>query len=217
LGGEPLLRKDVLELGVKMFLRNTIVTNGTLPIPQLDANVLWLVSFEAPEVINDEIRGKGVFKKAIKTLNNLPDNFNNELQCQCTVSKKNIDYIDELAEILLETPIEKLFFSVYVPVKNDTSEFAWKSLEERDSAVKKIIDLKKKYPLFIRNNEFSIEAMLSQNASQYTKNCWSRENVVPLYLGEEGFETAFCSYGNNVDCDMCGSVQAFYFSSIMRT
>ena len=32
MGGEPLLRKDVLKLGVKIFPRNVVTTNGTLPL-----------------------------------------------------------------------------------------------------------------------------------------------------------------------------------------
>ena len=30
MGGEPLLRKDVLKLGIKLFPQNTITTNGTV-------------------------------------------------------------------------------------------------------------------------------------------------------------------------------------------
>ncbi len=35
MGGEPLLRKDVLKLGVKLFPRNVVTTNGTLPLINL--------------------------------------------------------------------------------------------------------------------------------------------------------------------------------------
>ena len=45
-------------------------------------------------------------------------------------------------------------FTFYVPRKNDTSDLRWKSLEERDSVVKNVMKLKKKYPNFILNNFF---------------------------------------------------------------
>ncbi len=215
MGGEPLLRQDVLELGVKLFPRNVIATNGTIPIPDIDHKITWVISLDGPEHMNDEIRGKGSFKKAIHTLNNLPDNFSNKLQCQCAITKKNEDNIEELAEILLkETPVHNLVLSFYVPKKNDTSEFAWNTLEERDSAVKMAIALKKKYPTFIPNREIALELMLSQNALQYTRDCCLKKFMLPLYLGEEGFETPFCCYGNDVDCDLCGSFGVFHIPAL---
>ena len=59
MGGEPLLRKDVLKEGVKLFPQNTITTNGTLPLLNLGSEIKWVVSLDGPEDINDEIRGKG--------------------------------------------------------------------------------------------------------------------------------------------------------------
>ena len=217
MGGEPLLRLDVLKLGIKLFPRNVIATNGTLPIPELDPKITWVVSIDGPEQINDEIRGKGSFRKAINTLNNLPDDFPNKLQCQCAITKKNEDFIEELAEILIkETPVHNLVLSFYVPTKNDTSEFAWNSLEERDSAVKKAIALKKKYPSFIPNRELALEFMLSQNALQYTRDCCVKNFMLPLYLGNEGFEVPFCCYGNDVNCDLCGSFGVFHIPAIKK-
>jgi MoaA/NifB/PqqE/SkfB family radical SAM enzyme len=59
MGGEPLLRKDVLQSGVKMFSRNTVTTNGTLPLINLEPKTRWVISLDGPQEINDEIRGKG--------------------------------------------------------------------------------------------------------------------------------------------------------------
>ena len=217
MGGEPLLRKDVLELGVKLFPLNVIATNGTLPIPDIDPKIHWTVSIDGPEQINDEIRGRGSFQKVINTLNNLPDNFPNKLQCQCAISKKNEDSIEELAEILMkDTSVQNLVLSFYVPKKNDTSEFAWNSLEDRDSAVKKAIALKKKYPSFIPNRELALEYMLSQNALQYTRDCCVKNFMLPLYLGDEGFEIPFCCYGNDVNCDLCGSFGVFHIPALKK-
>ncbi|MFX1337268.1 MAG: radical SAM protein [Promethearchaeota archaeon] len=217
MGGEPLLRQDVLELGVKVFPLNVIATNGTLPIPNIDPKIHWTVSIDGPEQINDEIRGKGSFQKVLNTLNNLPDNFPNKLQCQCAITKKNEDFIEELAEILMkETSVHNLVLSFYVPKKNDTSEFAWNTLEERDSAVKKAIALKNKYPSFIPNRELALEFMLSQNALQYTRDCCVKNFMLPLYLGNEGFEIPFCCYGNDVNCDLCGSFGVFHIPALKK-
>ena len=144
MGGEPLLRKDVLKLGVKMFHRNVITTNGTLPLINLGSKTKWVISLDGPEEINDEIRGKGCFKRAIKNLQNLPDDFAGDLQSQCVVTKMNEESLEELITFLIkQSPIRGLTFTFYVPRKNDISEFSWGSLKERDYAVKNAFALKK--------------------------------------------------------------------------
>jgi len=211
MGGEPLLRKDVLKLGVKQFFQNVIATNGTLPLMNLGPNIKWTISLDGPEEINDEIRGKGSFKRVISNLNNLPENFCGDLQCNCVVTKKNEDCFEKLIDVLRnETPIRGITFTFYVPKKNDTSEFTWKSLKERDSVVKKVLALKKKYPNFILNNKMVLELLLSQNALQITNNCPLKKVALPLYLGDDGFEIPFCCYGNDVNCDLCGSWGVFH-------
>ena len=217
MGGEPLLRKDVLKLGVKLFPQNVIATNGTLPLINLGSKTKWTISVDGPEDINDEIRGKGSFKRIVHNLNNLPENFSGDLQCNCVVTKMNEDCFEELIKDLkTETPIRGINFGFYVPKKNDTSEFTWKSLKERDIAVRKIIKLKKKYPKFVLNNNMVLELLFSQNAPQITQDCPLKKIILPLYLGDDGFEIPFCCYGNDVDCDLCGSWAVFHLALIMN-
>jgi MoaA/NifB/PqqE/SkfB family radical SAM enzyme len=218
MGGEPLLRKDVLELGVKLFPRNVITTNGTLPLINLGSKTKWVISLDGPEEINDEIRGRGCFKRAIKNLQNLPDDFAGDLQSQCVVTKKNEESLEELITFLIkESPIRGLTFTFYVPRKNDISEFSWGSLKERDYAVKNAFAMKKKYPTFILNNELAFELLLSQNALSITNKCPLKKFMLPIYLGTEGFEIPFCCYGNDVNCDLCGSFGVFHLAAVNRT
>ena len=217
MGGEPLLRKDVLKLGVKLFPQNVIATNGTLPLFNLGPKIKWCVSIDGPEEINDEIRGKGSFKKIINNLNNLPDDFTGDLQCSCAVTKKNEDSLEELIKILQkETPARGVTFSFYVPKKNDKSGLSWKNLEERDLIIKKVFALKKKYFNFILNNKMVFELLLSQNALEITSNCPLQKHALPLYLGDEGFEVPFCCYGNDVNCDLCGAWGAFHLAAVIK-
>ncbi|NVM56361.1 MAG: radical SAM protein [Candidatus Helarchaeota archaeon] len=217
MGGEPLLRKDVLKLGVKLFPRNVITTNGTLPLINLGPKVKWVISLDGPEDINDEIRGIGCFQRVISTLNSLPDDFTGDLQCNCVITKKNQQCFEELIDILRqETPIRGICYSFYVPRKNDTSELAWQTLQERDPAVKKVLALKKKYPKFILNKELAFELQLSPNALEVTNNCPIKKYFVPLYLGDNGFEQPFCCYGNDVNCDLCGAWGAFHIAALIK-
>lgn len=217
MGGEPLLRKDVLVPGIKLFPRNVVTTNGTLPLVNLGKNTKYCISLDGPEEVNDEIRGKGTFKRVISNLNKLPEDFEGELQSICVITKKNEHCFEELIKILLEeTPVGGLILSFYVPKKNDTSGLGWQSLKERDPAVKKALSLKKQYPDYILNKELAFELMSSQNALEVTNNCPTQRFFVPMYLGEDGFEQPFCCYGNDVNCDLCGAWGNFHITALMK-
>jgi len=217
MGGEPLLRKDVLTEGVKLFAQNTITTNGTLPLLNLGSKTKWVVSLDGPEDTNDEIRGKGCFQKVLTNLNDLPEDFLGDLQCNCVVNTQNEDSLELLIKTLKdESPLRGINFTFYVPRKIDTSGLGWKTLEKRDGAVKKVMDLKKKYPKFVLNNTMVLKLMLSQNALDITNNCPVLNHMLPLYLGENGFERPFCCYGNDVNCDLCGAWAVFHLAALMK-
>ena len=43
-----------------------------------------------------------------------------------------------------------------------------------------------------------------------------KKYLLPLYLGNEGFEIPFCCHGNDVNCDLCGSFGVFHMAAAMR-
>jgi MoaA/NifB/PqqE/SkfB family radical SAM enzyme len=211
MGGEPLLRPDVLREGAELFERNTVTTNGTIDLIDLPRST-YVVSLDGPPELNDTIRGKGAFTKVMKTLSRVPEDFGPTVMCQCVVTKTNEDGLEELVELLRPTRAEGMTFSFYVPPQNDNSELTWGSLKRRDEAVYEVFRLKEKYPGFIWNNRRSLELTLSENAKQVTDNCPSKKYVLPLYLEGDQFVTPFCCYGNDVDCDLCGAWVVFYIA-----
>ena len=56
-GGEPLLRKNLIECGMKYFKSNLIVTNGTIELPNLP-DVNFYISVDGTREMHDTIRGK---------------------------------------------------------------------------------------------------------------------------------------------------------------
>ena len=233
MGGEPLLRPDVLLEGVKHFERNHITTNGTidlldLPSPGRDAprepavdhtdggRNLYVISIDGPPGLNDTIRGQGSFDKVMGTLGRVPDDFGPTVMCQCVVTKVNEGALAELVEILLPTRLEGMTFSFYVPRRHDNSEFSWGSLERRDAVVREVMRLKGEYPEFVWNNLRSLELMLSENSKAVTDNCPSMRYVLPLYLDGEEFVVPYCCYGNDVDCDLCGAWVVFYIAALLE-
>lgn len=212
MGGEPLLRPEVLREGAKLFGRNTVTTNGTLDLIELP-RCIYVISLDGPPELNDAIRGKGTFEKVMKTLRRVPEKFGPTLMCQCVVTRLNEDRLEELVARLRPTRIQGLTFSFYVPRQKDDSEFTWGSLERRDRAVREAIRLKEKYPDFIWSKRRSLELMLSPLAKAVTDHCPAKQYVLPLYLEGEEFVIPYCCYGNDVDCDLCGAWVVFYLAA----
>ena len=212
MGGEPMLRPDVLREGSKLFARNNVTTNGTLDLIELP-RCTYVISIDGPPEINDAIRGAGAFDRVMNTLSRVPGGFKPTVMCQCVVTRANENALEELIELLRPTRIEGMTFSFYVPRKNDDSEFTWGSLTRRDKAVREAIRLKEKYSDFIWSSRRSLELTLSENAKQITDVCPAKSYVLPLYLKGGEFVTPYCCYGNGVDCDLCGAWVVFYIAA----
>jgi len=212
MGGEPLIRQDVLREGTKLFPKNTVTTNGTIDLIDLP-RCTYVVSIDGPEEINDAIRGKGSFRRVMKTLSRLPDDFDPTVMCQYVVTKENEIAMEETVRGLKETRARGMTFSFYVPPRNDTSGLTWGSLERRDKAVREAMRLKELYPEFVWNRYRALELTLSQNAKAVTDKCYAKELVMPLYLDGDRFTRPFCCMGNDVDCDLCGSWVVFNFAA----
>jgi MoaA/NifB/PqqE/SkfB family radical SAM enzyme len=216
MGGEPLLRPDVLKEGVKLFKHNHITTNGTLDLIDLPG-CIYVVSLDGPPGYNDEIRGKNGFERVMKTISKVPEPFGATVMCQCVVTRQNENLLEELVELLLPTRFEGMTFSFYVPPANDRSNLTWGDAAKRDKAVREVMRLKKKYPAFIWNKTRSLELLLSENCKAVTDNCPSKAYVLPLYLEEDRFVNPFCCYGNDVDCDLCGAWVVFYIAALLES
>jgi sulfatase maturation enzyme AslB (radical SAM superfamily) len=212
MGGEPLLRPDVLEEGVTIFSENTITTNGTINPIELP-NCTYVISVDGPPELNDAVRGKGTFKKVMKTLSSIPEQFASTIMCQCVVTRQNEDSLEELIKLMQTTRVEGMTFSFYVPPKEDTSDLTWRSLDRRDKAVHEVMNLKERHPDFVWNKWRSLELMLSENSKTVTDNCPSKRLVLPLYLEGNDFVIPYCCYGNDVDCELCGAWVVFYLAA----
>ncbi len=208
MGGEPLLRPEILRRGSGLFKTNTVTTNGTIELIDLP-NCIYVVSLDGPPEYNDVIRGKGSFDKVMRTLERIPEDFGPTVMVQCVATAANEHLMEELVELVKPTKAQGMTFSFYVPTAGDTSELTWGSPERRDQAVRKVMELKKKHPGFIWNNSRALELTLSGKCKAVTDNCPASAYVFPLYLEGHEFVQPFCCYGNDVDCDLCGAWVVF--------
>jgi MoaA/NifB/PqqE/SkfB family radical SAM enzyme len=209
MGGEPLLRRDIIREGIRLFRHNTIVTNGTIPLVDFGPTALYVVCLDGPQDLNDAIRGRGVFEKVLRTLSRIPADFRTPVQVQCVVTKRNQHRLEELVAAVRQTQASWMTFSFYVPRANDESPDVWETNEARAHAVREVMRLKARYPGFVRNSTRMLELMFPPQCKQVTDACPAQEHVLPLYLEGDHFTTPFCCYGNDVDCDRCGAWVVF--------
>lgn len=214
MGGEPMLRHKLLKKGIELFESNTITTNGTVPLIDFGPDLLYVISLDGPEDLNDAIRGEGVFRKVMKNLEALPADFQSPFQVQCVVTRSNQNRLEELVIRLMDSPVRWMTFSFLVPgADGEPNPDAWHNNKAREAAVRIVMALKEKYPGFIRNSTRSLELMFSPYAERVTAACPSRANILPLYLEGDHFTTPYCCYGNDVDCERCGAWAVFQIAA----
>ncbi len=128
-GGEPFLRKDLFQLieylhqkGVNHVL---IETNGTVINPQTAA----LLTQHSPPVttiqvsldgstpsINDSIRGKGAFKKAVSGLKCILDNTDLHTTISYTFHTQNVHDIPSIINLGEQLGVDTLYLTRLVPI-----------------------------------------------------------------------------------------------------
>lgn len=107
-GGEPLMREDIFEIvtyAKSLGLNVCLLTNGCFVdgkiYDNLVKNQVWTsVSIDGPEEINDQLRGKGSYQKALAAIEKLSKGkILNGLACAITtINYKHLDHVAELAD-----------------------------------------------------------------------------------------------------------------------
>lgn len=118
-GGEPLLRKDLLELAQyarDKGMRAVISTNGTLITKDIAAKLQKVglsyvgVSLDGLEKTHDRFRGKkGAFAAAIEGIRNCRD-AGIKVGIRFTVNKHNVADVPDMFELLRKEKIERMCF-----------------------------------------------------------------------------------------------------------
>lgn len=125
-GGEPLLRKeliDLIKLANKLKIRTNITTNAALINEKKASEIVrsglnnMCVSIDGPEKIHDLIRGKGTFVKAIKAIkmiNKYKEKYNTKkpaISIACTITSMNINYLDDIMNLFKDIKINHIQFT----------------------------------------------------------------------------------------------------------
>ncbi len=207
-GGEPLLRKKVVEEGSKLFLINMVVTNGSIDLPKIK-NCCFYVSIDGTKKYYEKMRGKGMYDKIKKNVNrdDIP------VVIKCVLNKQNHNCIEDMLIEWKKTKVRGIVFDFYTPVKG-IKENLWLNPQERDKVIDKLFEMKKKYGDFVTNKEAELKLMKSENAKKITSNCILPEAC--FCLDPVGKRKLPCVIGSKADCSKCGCIVPFYMEDMTR-
>ena len=206
-GGEPLLRKELIEIGRKYFMFNIVVTNGTFSLPNWP-DVMFHISVDGTEEYHDDIRGEGVYQKIIKTIDEAPDGLN--ISMATCLNARNLKCMEPLLEEWYpKQKVKHILFDFFTPVKGVKHDL-FIPFEEQDKIIDRIIELKRtKYGDFIGVSERVLNLMRKKERHKALG-----ENCVFLQKGYSfdpaGNKKKQCMMGADADCDRCGCVVPFY-------
>ncbi len=205
IGGEPLLRQDLIEMGMPYFKSNLIATNGTLELPNWP-DVNFYISVDGPKEMHDDIRGAGAYEKTRKNATNRPDL---KIIVSMVVNKENYVGIERFLEEWYDTGIKACLFQIYTPIgglKNDNLYPDW---DLRDKILDNLIRLKdEKYGDFIGVPSTVLKFMKSDVSRDVTLNCLFKE--VAYCLDPQGNRKRPCMLGPQANCERCGCVLPFH-------
>jgi MoaA/NifB/PqqE/SkfB family radical SAM enzyme len=212
MGGEPMIRKDLVMRAMPLFESSSIVTNGTYGIPSVPGHLVT-VSLDGPRKLNDAIRGEGVFDKVKESVFARDADDGTTVILQMTLTRHNEAGLEDFVAEVQDWPVDGVAFTFYVPTQNDETGLGWEDSRDRDQIVERVIALKRRYPEVVKANIGALELMKSDISLETTgvdgEGCHMRR-MLPLYMGEGGqFERTFCCYGNDVDCSRCGAYGVF--------
>ncbi len=152
IGGEPLLRRDVLQRAANIrkilfpvFTNGTLIDDEYMQLFDAARNLLPVFSIEGKEAQTDARRGSGVYKNLISTM----DRLNSRgliFGASVTVTTVNIDEVlsPDFISVLSERGCKVVFFVEYVPVTSSSQSLAPQDAE-RKIMRKKIEKLREKY------------------------------------------------------------------------
>lgn len=158
LGGEPLLRKkDLLYICKKHSdAYNFVFTNGTLLDKETISdfadlgNVAFFLSLEGFGQETDLRRGKGVFNKIIRAMDDIRQN-GLFFGVSVMATSKNINAVtsDDFIQMLASKGVFMAWYFLYVPLDKSADLSLMPSPSQRNFLRLKIQEMRQKYPIFL--------------------------------------------------------------------
>ena len=208
-GGEPLLRRNLIDKTRRYFKWNALVTNGTIPLPPWD-DMTFYVSIDGPKEIHERIRVKNCYDRIKKNIteSGVP------VTLSMCISEYNAETIEELVEEWRQVPnVKNWTFDFFTPIRDlELNAEQWMGFEKRDQIVDRLIAIKRRYPDLVATTEEALRLMHSSSCKSVTDVCAFRERCSAY--SPELEKKPQCMIGEKADCDRCGCVVPFYLHTL---
>lgn len=205
-GGEPLLRPELIERGRRFFRSNRVVTNGTLPLPEWP-DVEFHVSIDGTRELHDAIRGQGCYDRIRRNVSD-PRYAALQIAIACCLNRDNIGCVRDLVREWREVPhVRHILFDFFTPIRGAKEEL-WIPFAERDRALDLLEELKREFGDFIGGPPRTFDLMRERNRHRSVgKNCVFVRNGTAFDAW--GNVKKPCVIGAQADCDRCGCIVPF--------
>lgn len=206
-GGEPLLRPELVERCRKYFRYNIVVTNGTLPLPDWP-DVDFYVSIDGDEEVHEDLRQrKGIYRRIKENVLAFAPR---RVGVSCCITSQNAHCIERLVEEW--EPFAWTFtFDFYTPMEGRDDPL-WVAWPERDRIIERLQAIRRAHPHKMRYSGPALRLMASDNAATVTKDClFAKKAFAYSAFGQPKDK---CMMGANADCSRCGCIVPFYLHSL---
>lgn len=202
-GGEPLLRPEVIERCRRFFPYNIVVTNGTIALPDWP-DVHFFISVDGTREAHEAIRGAGTYDR-IKRHADRPDL---DVMVTFCINRENRGCVEEFIVEWDRTSVRHVAFEFHTPIHGLADDEALTlSPAERDEVLALLLALKRIYGHFILPPARTYRLMRSDLAAGVTRRCIYRDAA--FVLGPDGRRKSPCMLGPKADCDRCGCIIPF--------
>jgi Fe-coproporphyrin III synthase len=202
-GGEPLLRREVIERCRRFFPYNIVVTNGMLPLPSWP-DVHFFVSVDGTREAHEAIRGQGSYERIKRNA----DRGDLDVMVTVCLNRLNADTVEEVVREWDRTSVRHLAFEFHTPIAGMAADAELAlTASERDELCELILGLREIYGSFILPPPRTYRLMHSSRSREVTDHCLYRQHA--LVLGPDGRRKRPCMLGPKADCDQCGCIIPF--------
>ena len=152
-GGEPMLRRDVIEIAAKkprilfpIFTNGTYIDERYFKLFDKSRNLLPILSIEGNKELTDTRRGKGIYDRLIANMDEMKRR-GLIFGASVTVTTQNIKEVtsDSFLNSLSNKGCKAVIFVEFVPVTENSKDLAPTDLE-REFLLNRIAELRSKHP-----------------------------------------------------------------------
>jgi len=200
LGGEPFLRRDLLEKGRLYFKSNVVFTNGMFELGSW-SDCTFVVSVPA---LGDQYPAiTGGDAKAFGRVKAHADREDLRVFISFCITRPTLDLIPQVLKEWEKTAVQGVYFEFYTPMHGDSLQL-WVDWESCDRVISQLLELKRAYGDFIANTHQELLLMRARYYRAIVDDCPFCH--IGASFDPMGQRKLPCAVGPEADCSRCGCI-----------